>query len=82
MLKITYYPTRNERFPFCCEVSDSLAAAEVIAALRRLDEDLEHRIDQESLFRSLASMAKAKNINFTEFPGFLRVELIKEEPEW
>jgi hypothetical protein len=73
MLKITYYPTKNERFPFCCEVSDSLAAAEVIAELRRLDEDLEHRISPFELLRNLTFIEKGTSTG-VEFPDFLRIE--------
>lgn len=77
MLKITYYPTRNKRFPFCCEVSDGLAAAEVIAELRQSDEDLEHRIPPLELLRNLAFIEKGTSVG-TEFPDFLRIERIKE----
>lgn len=79
MLKITYYLTRNKRFPLCCEVSDGLAAAEVIAELRRFDEDLEHRLNLFHLLKSLAGMEDGTTLNL-EFPDFLRIELIKEAP--
>ena len=79
MLKITYYPTKNRRFPFCCKVTDGLAAAELIAELRRSDEDLAHRMgnDYASLFRSLASMEKGTTLGF-EYPDYLRIDLIQE----
>ena len=79
MLKITYYPTRNKRFPLYCEVSDGLAPAEVIAELRRSDEDLEHRLSLFHLLKSLAGMEDGTTLNL-EFPDFLRIELIKEAP--
>lgn len=79
MLKITYYPTRNKRFPLCCEVSDGLAAAEVIAELRRLDEDLERRFSAFDLLRNLTFIEKGTSTG-VEFPDFLRIELIKEVP--
>lgn len=79
MLRITYYITKSKRFPFCCEVSDGLAAAEVIAELRRLDEDLEHRISPFELLRNLTFIEKGTSTG-VEFPDFLRIELIKEAP--
>lgn len=79
MLKITYYPTKNRRFPFCCKVTDGLAAAELIAELRRSDEDLEHRLNLFHLLKSLAGMENGTTLS-VEFPDLLRIDLIKEAP--
>lgn len=81
MLKITYYPTANLRFPFCCEVTDGLAAVELIAELLRSDENLAHMIGGKysSLFHSLAEMENGTTLGF-EYPYHLRIDLIQEVP--
>lgn len=78
MLRIIYYPTRNKRVPFSTVVSGGLAAAEVIADLCRSDEDLEHHIEEESLLQALAGLS-AGTILGHEYPGYFRIEQIKEE---